>query len=231
MTDRLPVLGLAAAALALIALPVWKQYERANAPLIGEGPAAVRAAAAEIDAYWAKAFPEQFPGRDTPYRSPRLRFDDVRGASLGARDDNAGYYIGEIETIHIDVERDPGLETPWRYRTFVLSHEYGHHLQKLVGMQAWADGRRALSFPERNRRLGVRYELQAECFSGVWAKAGVRDGMIAPSDVGYWRVLLGSDHAAQTHGDGDQRRRWFDQGYGGGRAENCDTFSPAWEDL
>lgn len=232
MDDPLPRIGLAAAALALIALPLWKHLERENAPRVGEGPDFAIEIAGEIDAFWSRAFPEQFPDASIAYRSPKLRFDDVDGASLAAQDQNAGYYVGDREIIHVDVDNGPGGDRQRGYIAFVLSHEFGHHVQNLSGMQLWIDRRRSLSFPERSRRLGVRYELQAECFSGVWAREAAAAGReIGARDVILWRALLSAGGGDRTHGTGDQRRSWFDRGYESGAVTECDTFSPEWEAL
>lgn len=224
-------LGLAAAALALIALPIWKHIEKMNAPRIGAGPEVYVAAADSIDLYWRDAFAEQYPNVGQPYRSPRVRFDDIDLNGRAARDMNAGFYIGSREIIHVDVRQAPeGAERA--YTTFVLSHEFGHHIQNLSGMQAWTERRRALAFPERERQLGVRYELQAECISGVWARDAAAEGvLIGARDVAFWRSVLASGEHTETHGSGAQRRAWFDAGYESGDVAACDTFTPEWERL
>jgi uncharacterized protein len=88
--------------------------------------------------------------------------------------------------------------------------------------------------------LSVRLELQADCYSGVWAhtvykqgdleKGDVREALRAAGAVGDDRLqrrATGSiDPDSFTHGTSEQRRSWFERGYEDGGPNACDTFSP-----
>jgi len=127
-----------------------------------------------------------------------------------------------------------GGDFAWAY---VIAHEMGHHVQQQTGT---SDSVRRLERenPDERNSLSVRLELQADCYSGVWAntafeagalEAGDLDEAIAASEaVGDDRLQSrGSgriDPDSFTHGTSEQRRRWFQEGYRSGEPGVCDTF-------
>ncbi len=117
---------------------------------------------------------------------------------------------------------------------YVIAHEYGHHIQTLMGTMAAHGGESTGADSD-----SVRTELQADCYAGVWAKQAdarfhilekgdVDDGLRAASAVGDDTL----EKAAQgtvvpdsfTHGTSAQRSRWFKRGLDGGNPDACDTF-------
>ena len=127
-------------------------------------------------------------------------------------------------------------------QAYVLAHEYGHHVQDLLGTNS------RVSSAKGATSGSVRLELQADCYAGVWAKnastvAG-SDGKVLISDIttddvnnaldtagkigdDYIQTHLGSgsvDTSEFTHGSSAQRRKWFTTGYTSGKPASCNTF-------
>jgi hypothetical protein len=122
-------------------------------------------------------------------------------------------------------------------QAYVIAHEYGHHVQNLLGTLERAQSRE--TGPESP---AVRTELQADCYAGVWAanavatgfieeltQADINDGLDAAAAVGDDRIQEASQGQVNperwTHGSSEQRRRWFSRGYENGKPAACDTFS------
>jgi uncharacterized protein len=123
----------------------------------------------------------------------------------------------------------------WAY---VIAHEMGHHVQQETGT---SDRVRDLQQENRDEAnaLSVRLELQADCYSGVWAHTAYQGGALEEGDleeafaaseaVGDDRLQRQStgriDPDSFTHGSSAQRRSWFDRGYKSGDPGDCDTFA------
>lgn len=125
---------------------------------------------------------------------------------------------------------------------YVIGHEYGHHIQNLMGTMGKV---RTQQGPESD---AVRLELQADCYAGLWTKAAtgttdtdgvaifselddadIQEALDSAKAVGDDRIQQksgqGVDPEGWTHGSSEQRMRWFMTGYQDGTVESCDTFA------
>jgi predicted metalloprotease len=127
---------------------------------------------------------------------------------------------------------------------YVVAHEFGHHVQNLQGLLG-----RAQEDPQGATGGGVRTELQADCYAGVWAHFAsvtkqestgvpfleplsdkdIADALSAASSVGDDRIQKQAtgriNPEAWTHGSSEQRQKWFTEGYRTGDPNACDTFA------
>ncbi|ART70378.1 hypothetical protein BTO20_19035 [Mycobacterium dioxanotrophicus] len=127
---------------------------------------------------------------------------------------------------------------------YVVAHEYGHHVQDLLGVLG-----RAQRDPEGATGAGVRTELQADCYAGVWAHYAsitkqestgvpyleplsdkdIADALSAAQSVGDDRIQKAATGRVTpetwTHGSSAQRQKWFTVGYQTGDPKKCDTFA------
>jgi uncharacterized protein len=123
-------------------------------------------------------------------------------------------------------------------QAYVLAHEIGHHLQKLMGIERQAQ---LLGRGQHRNEVSVRTELQADCFAGVWGhdargknllEAGdLEEAITAATAIGDDRLQKQAGREVNpetfTHGTSAQRVRWFRRGFDSGQFDACDTFRTA----
>ncbi|MEI4470253.1 KPN_02809 family neutral zinc metallopeptidase [Frigidibacter sp. MR17.24] len=122
---------------------------------------------------------------------------------------------------------------------YVVAHEVAHHVQDELGILSQTMEARRRVGTEEGNRISVMTELQADCLSGVWAKAAEdRFGALDPGDIQEAldaAARIGDDTLMRnagrvpmpesfTHGTSEQRQRWFAEGYDSGDMNACDTF-------
>ena len=198
---------------------------------------------ADTEEIWADIFRRQV-GR--PYEPATLvLFKGVTSSPCGNASGATGpFYCPADEKVYLDtnffttLERRMGAGGDFA-AAYVVAHEVAHHVQQELGILGQANQiRRQVSQTESNQ-ISVRIELQADCYSGVWARqAEARFGSLEPGDVseamnaakriGDDALQAGAGRVPQphtfTHGTSEQRQRWFARGFETGDVQACDTF-------
>lgn len=190
---------------------------------------------------WTQIFQQQ--GRS--YRHAKLvLFRDAVDSACGMAQSATGpFYCPEDEKVYIDLsfydELTQRFGAPGDFaQAYVLAHEIGHHVQKLLGIETQVQRAMGTHPGERNA-LSVGLELQADCLAGVWGhsteqrhilEAGdVNEALRAASAVGddrLQRMATGRVNPDSfTHGTSEQRAHWFERGFQSGTVADCDTFS------
>jgi predicted metalloprotease len=117
-------------------------------------------------------------------------------------------------------------------QAYVIAHEVGHHVQKLLGISSETGMARGPSGGS------VRLELQADCFAGIWAHSTGQRNLLESGDLDSAlsaAAAVGDDRLQRmatgtvrkeswTHGSSEERKRWFTRGYTSGSIDQCDTF-------
>lgn len=177
------------------------------------------------------------------YRHAKLVLyrDALQGGCGMAQAAMGPFYCPEDEKVYIDLSFFDELTNRFGAagdfaQAYVIAHEVGHHVQKVVGTEGQmrrAQQRR----PDMANQLSVRLELQADCYAGVWAGASglhildhgdIEEGINAAAAVGDDRIQKQSqgyvNPDAFTHGSAKDRATWFNQGLEKGDIRACDTF-------
>ncbi len=171
-----------------------------------------------------------------------LFWDETRSGCGEAAAGMGPFYCPADERVYIDLrfyrELASRFGAPGEFaQAYVIAHEVGHHLQKLLGIERRVRAAQQHD-PSRLNALSVRLELQADCFAGAWGKSADRRRLLDPGDVEAGlraAAAVGDDRLQRaatgranpdtfTHGSAEQRSRWFRRGFESGNLESCDTF-------
>ncbi len=182
-----------------------------------------------------------FAGSDAQYTDARLILfrDGVQSACGFAQSATGPFYCPGDGQVYIDLgfydELRDRFGAPGDFaQAYVLAHEIGHHVQRLIGTEA--DIRRAQQQdPSRANEYSVALELQADCYAGIWASSAqarglleggdIEEGLAAAAAVGDDRIQrMGGGYVnpdAFTHGSAAQRMAWFKRGLEYGNPTRC----------
>ena len=190
---------------------------------------------------WAATFQQQ----GKPYRHAKLVLfrDSIDSACGMAQSATGPFYCPADEKVYIDLSFYDELKrrfgAPGDFaQAYVLAHEIGHHIQKLLGIESQAQ-RAMQGNPSQRNQVSVRLELQADCFAGVWAHSTEQRNILEAGDVDEAlgaAAAVGDDRLQKmstghvnpdsfTHGTSEQRTHWFKQGMTSGSIDACNTFA------
>ncbi|HEY6256441.1 MAG TPA: neutral zinc metallopeptidase [Xanthobacteraceae bacterium] len=187
------------------------------------------------------------------YRAPTLvMYSGATDARCGAARSAMGpFYCPIDERVYLDTSFFREIQTRFRgcdagskscefAQAYVIAHEVGHHVQKLLGtLPRVQQQQQAMANKAEANRLQVEVELQADCFAGVWANHSDQQWkLLEPGDVDAalrTAAAIGDDTLQKnaqgyavpdsfTHGTSAQRQRWFNSGLKGGTVASCNTF-------
>ena len=180
-----------------------------------------------------------------PYRDAKLVLfrDTVNSACGFAQSASGPFYCPADQKVYIDLGFYNELKNRFGAsgdfaQAYVLTHEIGHHVQNLLGIDSKV--RRAQQAnPRAANDLSVRLELQADCLAGVWGHSTQQRNILEQGDVQKAltaAAAIGDDRLQRmagrqvtpesfTHGTSQQRTQWFQAGFNSGSLSACNTFS------
>ncbi|UFN45356.1 KPN_02809 family neutral zinc metallopeptidase [Nocardioides okcheonensis] len=202
-----------------------------------------KAVAYSLEQFWATTLPEQGGTGFTP-ADIRTFAGGVQTGCGQASSQVGPFYCPADQQIYLDttfftdvLEGQLGGQGGDFVEPYVLGHEYGHHIQNLMGTMGQVRTQQGADSD------AVRLELQADCYAGMWTRdasdgdgildgldqADIAEALDSAKAVGDDRIQQQAgqrvDPEGWTHGSSEQRMRWFTTGFEEGTLEACDTFS------
>jgi len=198
---------------------------------------------ADTEEVWAELFQEQVGQAYTP--ATLVLFKSATQSPCGGASGASGpFYCPADKKAYLDTEffttlsRRLGASGDFA-AAYVVAHEISHHVQNELGILGQANQARQQSSEAQSNAISVRIELQADCFSGIWARhaqaqfgsierGDIQEAMNAAKQIGDNTLQRNAGRRPNphtfTHGTSEQRQRWFITGYESGRMADCDTF-------
>jgi len=195
----------------------------------------------DVQGYWQNEF--QALGRQYE-PTQTVFFSGATSTGCGQASSETGpFYCPEDHLVYLDLDFLAQLQDQFSAQgdlasQYIVAHEYGHHVQNLLGTNAQVQ-QAAQQHPDMANQYSVALELQADCYAGMWAKdAAARNMFDQPNEIQEAlnaAAAVGDDRIQQrtqgrvdpetfTHGTSEQRVTWFRRGYDSGDLNQCNTF-------
>lgn len=201
---------------------------------------------ADTEEVWTRVFKEQL-GRSYRPATLVLFTEATRSACGGASEATGPFYCPGDRKVYLDTAFFKTLHQRLGAggdfaAAYVVAHEIGHHIQNELGILGQANEIRQQSNEADSNAISVMVELQADCLSGIWARAAadslgvvergdLEEAVNAARQIGDDTLQRSAGRRPMphtfTHGTSEQRSRWFLTGLNSGRMEDCDTFAAA----
>jgi uncharacterized protein len=197
----------------------------------------------DVSDFWIKEMPTAF---NREYQeAPTVFFSDATNTGCGQASAQTGPFYCPVDgRVYFDLDfltqlQDTFGATGDLASQYIVAHEYGHHVQNLVGINEQMQQAQQAD-PSRSNQYSVALELQADCFAGVWADTvrdrglfdnpqEIQEALNAAAAVGDDRIQQKTqgrvDPESFTHGTSAQRVEWFKRGFDTGDPNRCSTFS------
>ena len=195
----------------------------------------------DVQKTWTRTLPAQ-AGIDYHHAILVLYRDATRAGCGLAQSATGPFYCSEDGKVYLDLgffaELKSRFGAPGEFaQAYVIAHELGHHVQKLVGTMEKVAAAERQDRGHANQ-YSVKLELQADCYAGIWGHSGeqrdivqngeISQGLAAAAAVGDDRLQKMSQGYVSpesfTHGTSAQRTAWFKRGLDSGQMSDCDTF-------
>lgn len=196
----------------------------------------------DVQTFWIaempKAFGNQYEVTQTVF------FSGATSTGCGQASAQTGpFYCPADHLVYFDLDFLQQLQDQFDAQgdlaaAYIVAHEYGHHLQNLLGTNAQVQ-QASQNDPGNANQYSVALELQADCYGGVWANdakargqfendSEIDEAVEAARAVGDDRIQQKTqgriDPESFNHGTSEQRATWFKRGYSTGDPLQCDTF-------
>lgn len=204
----------------------------------------VKTLMADNEDIWKKIFAEN----NLTFEAPRLVLfsGQVQTACGGASSASGPFYCPSDKKIYMDMAFFEELRTKFGAEggdfavAYVLAHEFGHHIQTLLGTSSKVSQMQEGRSQSEGNRLSVALELQADFYAGLWTHYNERQNhILEPGDIEEALSAANAvgDDAIQkkmqgqvvpdsfTHGTSEQRMYWFNRGFKSGDIKQGDTFA------